>query len=246
MSGHSKLHSIKHKKAATDAKRGKIFTKHAKLIEMAARRGTDPEMNSSLRLAIDNAKADNTPNENIQRAIKKGSGEDKNAAQIEEITYEAFGPSGTAMLIECLTNNKNRTHPLIKTIVNKKGGNIGSSGTVNWMFMKKGVIFVKKTKNDEDLEMAAIEANAEDLEMLDNIMIVYTKMEDFMNVKKSLEDQGLEIENATIKYIAKESIKITSKEDAEKITNLIEALEEDDDVSEIYTNADIDENLLAE
>lgn len=244
MSGHSKWHSIRHKKGAIDAKRGKIFTRHGKLITISAKSGGDPDMNPALRLAIDNAKADNMPNENIIRAIKKGTGEDKDAAVIEEVTYEAFGPGGTALMIECLTDNKNRTHPNIKTILNKKGGNIGSAGSVAWMFERKGVIMIKRTKTQEELEMAAIEAGAEDLEHDDDFMTVYTKLEDFMAVKNSLEEQGLSVDNASLKYIPNETINITSKEDADKILTLIDALDEDEDVSEIHGNFDIPEELM--
>ncbi len=244
MSGHSKWATIKHKKAATDAKKGKFFSKHSKLITIAAKGGGDPIMNASLRLAIDNAKKDNMPNGNIEKAIKKGTGEDKESSVIEEVVYEGFGPAGTALMIECLTDNKNRTLTNIKIILNKKGGNMGSAGTVAWMFERKGVIAIKKQKNNDELELIAIEAEADDIEINEDHATIYTKMDEFMQVKSNLENTGLEIEKASLQYIAKEDIKISSKDDSEKIINLIEALEDDEDVSEVFSNFDIDESLL--
>ncbi|KKP37452.1 MAG: hypothetical protein UR28_C0030G0009 [Candidatus Peregrinibacteria bacterium GW2011_GWF2_33_10] len=243
MSGHSKWAQIKHKKGIADAKKGKVFSQHAKLIAMAARHGSDPDMNASLRLAIDNAKKDNLPNDNIQRAIKKGSGEDKSVI-IEEVTYEAYGPGGVALMIECLTDNKNRTHSNIHTLLDKKGGNLASGGSVAWMFEKKGVIEGGKTKSDDELEMMAIEAGADDIKIEEDFVIVYTKVENFMNVKSALEKQGFQVDKASLKQVPKDLMKIGSKETADKLINLIDALDDDDDVSEVYGNFEIPDELL--
>jgi YebC/PmpR family DNA-binding regulatory protein len=236
MSGHSKWAGIKHKKAIVDAKKGKVFSQYSKLISIAAKSGGEPEMNPTLRLAIENARKVNMPNDNIIRAIKKGTGEDKEGITIEEITYEAIGAAASAFLIECLTDNRNRTYSNIRMILNKKGANQVPSGSVSWMFEKKGVIVVKKNKSDDELEMAAIDANADDVEMEDDVMIVYTKVENFIDVKTALEKQGLTIEDASLKQIAKNTVKIENKEDINKIVSLIEAVEEDEDVSNVYVN----------
>lgn len=243
MSGHSKWHSIKHKKAATDAKKGKIFTKHAKLIAIAARNGADPTLNASLQLAIDNAKADNTPNDNITRAIKKGSGEEKGAAQIEEITYEAYAPGGVALMIECLTDNKNRTHSNLHTVCGKKGGNLASSGSVAWMFEKKGVIEVEKNKSTDEIELIAIDSGADDIDMEEETVTIYTKVEDFIAVKNNLIKNGLKVASSSLKQVPKETNTIDDSETAQKIINLIEAIEEDDDVSEVYSNFELGEGV---
>jgi YebC/PmpR family DNA-binding regulatory protein len=172
MSGHSKWHSIRHKKGAADAARGKIFTRHAKLITIAARDGGDPEMNPSLRLAIDNAKKENMPNANIERAIKKGTGEDKDGTQFFEITYEGYAPGGIAVLVSTFTDNKNRTVSSIRSIFSKNGGNLGESGSVSFMFHKKGIILVSNPS--DEIEMAAIEAGAEDVVISEKMLEVST------------------------------------------------------------------------
>jgi YebC/PmpR family DNA-binding regulatory protein len=245
MSGHSKWHSIKHKKGAADAQRGKIFTRHANLITIAARGGGDPEMNPTLRLAIDNAKADNVPNTNIERAIKRGTGEDKSAAQIEEVTYEGYGPAGTAVIVECLTDNKNRTYTNIRTIFNKRGGNLGNSGSVAWMFDRKGVITVKTEGLDsEKTELTAIDAGAEDIEKEDGIMEIYCSPGDLSTLKEKLKEAGMEPENAEIRLIPNQTVKVEDESAAKKILDFMEALDEDMDVNNVAGNFDISDEVM--
>lgn len=247
MSGHSKWHSIKHKKAANDATRGKIFTKHAKLITVAVREGGgigDPDKNPSLRLAIDNAKKDNTPNTNIERAIRKGTGEDKDDTQLYEVTYEAIGPGGTALMITTLTDNKNRTFPNIRTAVEKKGGTMGAAGSAAWMFEKKGVISAKGLIGDE-AEMAIIESGADNYEdNNDGTFGIYTDMKNLHEVCASLRSSGFEIEKAEISFVAKDDKKIEDLETARKIINLMDTLDEDEDVTDISGNFDISNEIM--
>lgn len=245
MSGHSKWHSIKHKKGAADAKRGKIFTKHAMLIAIAARRGSDPEMNPALRTAIINAKADNVPNSNIEKAIKKGSGEDKDAAVLEEIMYEGYGPEGTALLIEVITDNRNRALTNIKTTMTKNGGNLGEAGSVAWMFQKKGLIFTKiGNKDPEQAQLEVIDAGVEDLTIEDDHFEIVTDPAQLMQVRTNLEKAGFEIEKAVISYLPKDTVKIDDLEKVKKVLKLMDALDEGEDVSEIYSNFDIPEEIM--
>ncbi|MDD4351435.1 MAG: YebC/PmpR family DNA-binding transcriptional regulator [Candidatus Gracilibacteria bacterium] len=237
MSGHSKWHSIKYKKAAVDAKRGNIFTKHAKLIAVAARGGGDPNDNASLRLAIDNAKADNMPNNNIERAIKKGTGEDKEGSQIEELFYEGYGPEGVAIYVHALTDNKNRTAAEVRHIFSKNGGNMGGAGCVAFLFEHKGVLYFENIADrKEALEIAAIEAGAEDLEGDEESMELITSFADFNKVRKELTQAGFQPQEASTEFRAKDKITIDNQETVDKIMKLIEILEEDDDVNEVYTN----------
>lgn len=247
MSGHSKWHSIKHKKGAADAKRGKIFTRHAKLITIAAQQGGgDPEMNPSLRLAIDKAKAENMPNDNIARAIKRGTGELKDGAVITEVSYEGYGPNGIAILITCLTDNKNRTVSNLRSILSKNGGSMGESGCVGWMFHKKGVLTIDlKGKNQEEIELIAIDAGAEDVSIEDGVLEVTTKPDDFDKVKKQLETNGIQFLNAEQALIPENYITIENEEEATKIVKLIELLEEDEDTDEVFSNFDISAEILA-
>ena len=242
MSGHSKWHSIKHKKGAADAARGKIFTRHAKLITIAARDGGDSDMNPSLRLAIDNAKKENMPNANIDRAIKKGSGEDKDATQFFEITYEGYAPGGIAVLVSTLTDNKNRTVSSIRSIFSKNGGNLGESGSVAFMFQKKGIIVISNPS--ENLEMVAIENGAEDVIIEDKHLEVTTDWTDIFSVKKALEDAGSEIESAEITLIPENTIQISDEQSAQKIVRLLNLLEDDEDVSGVASNVDIPAEIL--
>lgn len=245
MSGHSKWHSIKHKKGANDKKRGKIFTKHAKLITIAAKNGGDPDLNPALRTAIDNAKAENVPNENINRAIVKGSGEGKDAVQMHEVMYEAYGPSGTAFMIEAITDNKNRTVSNVKTILNKKGGNWAEPGSVSYMFENKGLITVKIKGDAEEMQLELIEFGAEEFDEIDETeMMVYCDAKDFIEVKNKISEAGFEISEAKQSFVAGNTVEIEDQETAQKILNLIEALEDDDDVSEIYSNFNISEDIL--
>ncbi|MFC1748421.1 YebC/PmpR family DNA-binding transcriptional regulator [Pseudomonadota bacterium] len=246
MSGHSKWNSIKHKKAATDAKRGKIFTKHAKLVQVAARGGSDPDMNPGLRSAIDNARAENMPMDNIEKAIKKGSGEDKDGAQIEEVMYEGYGPNGIALYIQALTDNRNRTVANIKHIASKKGGSIGEPGSVAYMFNKKGVINIPigGDATADDIELAAIDAGAEDIESGDEMVQVYTAPSDLMAVKKQIEASGIKVETAEFTFLPQTEVAISEEESARKVLNLMEALEDDEDVTNVYSNFNIDDSLM--
>lgn len=246
MSGHSKWHSIKHKKGAADAKRGKIFTRHANLITIAARSGGDPEMNPSLRLAIDNAKKDNVPSANIDKAIKRGTGEDKDAAQIEEVTYEGYGPGGVAVIVECLTENTNRTYTNMRTIFNKKGGNLGKTGVVTWMFDRKGVITLNtKECNPDEAELAAIDAGAEDIEREDDLMEIYTSPTDLSSVADKLKAVGYEAEKAEVQLVPNQTVKVEDESTAKRILNFMETLDDDPDVSDVSSNFDISDELMA-
>jgi YebC/PmpR family DNA-binding regulatory protein len=245
MSGHSKWSSIKHKKGATDAARGKVFTKHAKLIEIAAREGGsgDLMMNASLKAAVDNAKAANVPNANIDRSIKKGTGELKGDITVG-VTYEAYAPGGTALIIECLTDNKNRTLPNVRTIIEKRGGKMAESGSVKFLFTQKGIVSAKGTLNDE-LELALMDANAEDIESNDGVVTITTDISSWTAARDILKVEGFEIQEADMKYVPIQSINIDNVEGAQKLMDLIEAIEEDEDVSDVHTNADITDEVAA-
>jgi len=238
MSGHSKWSTIKRKKAAQDAKRGKIFTKLIKEITIATRQGgSDPSANPRLRLAIDNAKSANMPMDNIKRAIKKASGEG-GSDNFMEITYEGYGPGGIAILIESVTDNKNRTVAEVRHLLNKHGGSLGESGSVAWMFDRKGVITIsKQDKTEDEVLEIVLDAGAEDLHTEDEFFEVTTAVEDFETVRKAVQEANLEIENASLQWIAKNSVSV-SGETAEKAMKLIDALEDNDDVQNVYTNAD--------
>jgi len=246
MSGHSKWHSIKHKKAAIDAKRGKIFTKLIKEIMVAARMGGgDPSANARLRTAIEIAKSNNMPNTNIMRAVKKGAGELDGAAY-EESTYEGYGPGGAAVMVEVLTDNKNRTTADVRHAFSRFGGNLGEGGCVSWMFDKKGLIQIDKTKIDEEkLFDIALEAGAEDINSEDDYYEVVCEPNLFSDVKKALEDSGVEIENAEVSMIPQNTVKLEGKE-AKSLLKLIEVLEDNDDVQNVYSNFDIPDEVMQE
>lgn len=242
MSGHSKWHNIRVKKGAADAKRGKIYTRHAKLVEIAARAGGgDPSMNAGLRTAVENAKADNVPNANIERAIKKGTGELK-GEQMAEVMYAAYGPGNTAFLIECLTDNRNRTLSNVKMLVSKNGGNFAETSSVQWMFERGGLVVARKIEGSEpwsdELELALIDAGAQDIEQDDETITVRSD-DAWSQIRDLLKEKGYEIEDSGMKFIATQKTEVTDEQTAEKIAKLMEAIEEDDDVSEVFTNADI-------
>ncbi|NCQ18304.1 MAG: YebC/PmpR family DNA-binding transcriptional regulator [Ignavibacteria bacterium CG_4_8_14_3_um_filter_37_9] len=241
MSGHSKWATIKRKKGATDAKRGKIFTKLIKEITIAARQGGgDPNGNPRLRLAIDNAKAANMPADNIERAIKKATGE-LEGVSFTELMYEGYGPGGIAILVEVATDNKNRTVAEVRHIFSKIGGSMGESGSVAWMFERKGIISVKRNNKTEDEVMEIVlEAGADDMETETDYFEVTTTLESFEPVRKTLLEKSLEIENAALEWIAKNTLAVAG-EDAEKVVKLIETLEDNDDVQNVFSNADIQE-----
>ncbi len=239
MSGHSKWATIKRKKAVLDAKKGKIFTKLIKEITIAAREGGgDPAGNPRLRLAIDNAKAQNMPQDNIDRAIKKATGE-LEGVTYHELTYEGYGPAGVALLVEVATDNKNRTVAEVRHFFSKNGGTMGETGSVAWMFDRKGVITLPaEGKKEDDVMEVILEAGADDLSTEEDFFEVQTSVESFESVRKALADKGFKIENASLQWIAKNTIEVKG-EDAEKVMKLIEALEDLDDVQNVYSNADI-------
>lgn len=240
MAGHSKWANIKHRKAAQDAKKGKIFTKIAKELTVAAKLGQsgDPDMNPRLRLALDKAKAANMPKDNVDRAIKKGLGEG-NESNYEDVVYEGYGPGGVAILVQALTDNKNRTVAEVRSTFTKRGGSMGEAGCVAWMFDKKGVISIQKDKTDEDtLMMIAIDAGAEDVIVDDDGFEVITDPANYEAVKKAIESHNIQIEYAEITMRPKNTIEL-SGEEAEKTITLLEMLEDLDDVQEVYSNFDM-------
>ena len=244
MSGHSKWSSIKHKKGATDAKRGKAFSKLIKEITVAARLGGgDPASNPRLRTSIQAAKAENMPKDNIERAIKKGTGE-LEGVSFEEVNYEGYGPGGVAMLIDCLTDNKNRTVADIKHIFDRHGGSLGEPGCVAWMFEKKGLIISEKEKVDEEkvLELA-LDAGAEDVREDETGIEVITEPADFEVVKKAFDEAEVTYTLAEISMIPQNTINLEGKK-AEQMLNLMEAFEDNDDISHVYANFDIPDEVM--
>jgi YebC/PmpR family DNA-binding regulatory protein len=244
MSGHSKWHSIKHKKAKVDAQRGKIFTRLIKELTVAARMGGgDPESNARLRTAMATAKAANMPADNIERAIKKGTGE-LPGVTYEEITYEGYGPAGVAIMIDTMTDNKNRTVAEIRHMMGKHGGNLGANGCVAWMFNTKGIITVEAEGVDEDeLMEIALEAGAEDFSNEDGTFQITTELATFEDVRSDLEAKGIEMASAEISKIPENTVAVSEK-DAPKVLKLMDALENQDDVQNIYANFDISEDIL--
>ena len=246
MSGHSKWSTIKRKKGAADAKRGALFGKLSKAITVAAREGGgDAEMNPALGLAVQKAKAGNMPNDNIQRAIDKGTGAGSDADTYERITYEGYAPGGVAVLVDVLTDNRNRAASDVRYIFSKNGGKLGTSGSVAYLFERKGVILVPKDSADEDeLMEAALEAGAEDVEEQENDYRIVTAPEDFMTVRDALDNAGIPHENAEITMEAQNSIDLDAGT-ARQTLRLIDALEENDDVQEVYANFDISDEVMA-
>ncbi|BCO09704.1 putative transcriptional regulatory protein [Desulfolithobacter dissulfuricans] len=245
MSGHSKWSTIKRKKGANDAKRGKIFTKLIKEITIAARMGGgDPEGNPRLRSAITAAKAQNMPKDNIERAIKKGTG-DMEGVAYEEILYEGYGPGGVAVLVETMTDNKNRTVADVRHFFAKSGGNLGESGCVGWMFDKKGTILVDREGVDEDELMdLAIEAGAEDVIEEETSFQILTEPEDFSEVVDALEKSGITIVEASISMVPKNTVEVTEEKKARSLLKLLENLEDHDDVQKVHANFDIPDELM--
>lgn len=244
MSGHSKWSTIKRKKGAADAKRGKMFTKLIKEITISAREGGgDPSANPRLRLAVDNAKAANMPADNIDRAIKKATGE-LPGVTYHEFTYEGYGPGGVAVIVEVATDNKNRTVADVRHHFTKYSGSMGENGSVAWMFDRKGIITMPiQDKTEDDIMNIVLEAGAEDLQSEDEFFEVQTSLESFEPVRKALVSAKLEIENASLQWIAKNTVSVGGDE-ADKVMKLIEALEESDDVQNVYSNADFDEEMI--
>lgn len=244
MSGHSKWSTIKRKKGAADAKRGKIFTKLIKEITIAAREGGgDLAANPRLRLAVDNAKAANMPADNIERAIKKATGELEGVTYLE-LTYEGYASGGIAIIIEVATDNKNRTVADVRHIFSKHGGIMGETGSVAWMFDRKGIISLPSLDKTEDEIMdIALEAGAEDFQTEEGYFEIQTDLESFETVRNALVAADLKIENASLQWIAKNTVSVSGDE-AEKVIKLIEAMEDNDDVQNVYSNADFDKELI--
>ena len=245
MSGHSKWSTIKHKKGALDAKRGKLFTKLSKEIIVAAREGSDPEMNFRLRLAIQNAKVANMPSDNIERSIKKGSGEDTGGAIFEEITYEGYGPGGTAFILQALADNKNRTAAEVRSCFSKNGGNLAESGAVSWNFETKGVIDINTKKEYiDEISMNGIDAGAIDVEVDDLNITFYTTYQNFENVKKFLESEDtVKIDNSEIELVPNTFAEV-DKSMALKTMKLLEKLEDLDDIQKVFSNLNITNELI--
>ncbi len=244
MSGHSKWHSIKHKKASADAKRGKLFTRLIKEISVAARLGGgDVEANPRLRGAVQTAKGANMPQDNIKRAIMKGTGE--LPGQIyESFSYEGYGPGGVAVLIEVLTDNKNRTVAELRRIFSKQGGNLAETGSVQWMFERKGSIAINQEEiSEEQLLEIVLEAGAEDLESQEDIFNVYTSIEDLEAVKLALQSAGVKVEAAEQTMITQTDVRLRNKQ-AEQMLRLMDALEDQEDVGNVYANFDIDDTQM--
>jgi YebC/PmpR family DNA-binding regulatory protein len=236
MSGHSKWSTIKRQKGAKDAARGAVFTKLGNMIAIAARGGADPEMNFSLRLAIDRAKAANMPNANIQRSIDRGSGK-LGGEQIQEVMYEGYGPGGVAILVECATDNVNRTYPEVRLAFSKHGGNIAEKGAVAFQFDRKGVIRVKGT--GEDLLLQILDAGAEDAIEEEGETIVYTDPKELAKVRDNLQNSGIELVEAELTFVPNNTVQINDEVTQGKVMRLMEALEGLDDITNTHTNFDI-------
>lgn len=241
MSGHSKWSTIKRQKGAKDAARGAIFTKLGNAIAIAARGGTDPDTNFSLRLAIDKAKAANMPSANIQRSIDRIK--DKDAAQLQEVMYEGYGSGGVAILVECATDNTNRTYPDVKLAFSKHGGSIAEKGAVAFQFDRKGMIRVAAT--GDDVLMQALEAGAEDVQEEAGESIVYTDPKELAKVRNALQSAGLPVTEAELTYVPNTTIEVTDAATAGKIMRLMDALDDIDDVTNTHVNFDIPEDLLS-
>ncbi|MBQ9404940.1 MAG: YebC/PmpR family DNA-binding transcriptional regulator [Synergistaceae bacterium] len=247
MSGHSKWANIKHRKAAQDAKRGNLFQKLVRAIIIAAKDGGgDPAMNMRLKTAIERAKAVSVPNDNITRAIKRGTGE-LGDISYDELTYEVIGPAGVAVLVNVMTDNRNRTTPEIRALLSRNGGQMGSEGSVAWMFDRKGVIEVKGKDLDEDeLMTLGLDSGMSDMEAGDEGFTLYCEPSDLDTLQKALEDNKYVIENAEVSMIAKTPVEVSDPEAARKVLRLVDALEEHDDVQNVYSNFDIPDEVASQ
>lgn len=246
MSGHSHWSTIKHKKGAADKKRGKAYSKIARLIISTARiGGGDPNMNANLRLAIDKARSVNMPKDNIERAIKKGTGELEGASDYFELVYEGYAPGGVAIICDIMTDNRNRTAAEIKKLFEIRGGNMGNSGCVAWMFKKRGLLTVEAaTISEDELMDVALDAGADDLEKMDDVYEVYTSVEAFTDVKKAFDEKGIVTQVAEITMLPDNQVKVEDASVAKKVLALMEDLEDHEDVQNVYANFDIPESIL--
>lgn len=253
MSGHSKWSTIKRKKGANDAARGKVFTRLAREIQVAARSGADPTVNVTLRLAVDRARAENMPKDNIDRAIRRGAGLDKDAAEIEEISYEGYGPNGIAIIVQCLTDNRNRTISDVRRAFTRAGGSLGEPGSVAWQFTESGYLLFSLVDEGgagrgidaEELFMAALEAGAADVVTGDDAVEVYTERNDFAQVTQTMAEAGLAPDESTL-LLRPNSTLTLETEQAASVLNLIDALEELDDVSNVYHNLELTDEMVAQ
>lgn len=247
MAGHSKWANIKHKKARADASKGKLFTKLTKEIMVAVKEGgSDIESNFRLKLAVDKAKQNNMPNENINRAIQKGAGE-IGGESLQEATYEGYGPGKVALLLEVLTDNRNRTASDIRNIFSKHGGNLGDAGCVSWMFERKGRLVIEKTDqapSEEDLLIIAMEAGAQDLKDEAENYVLFTEPEDFEEVKEKIQEEGIDLASAEVTMVPNMNVYLEDEEDVERLFKLLEALEDHDDVQNLYANFEVPEKMI--
>ncbi len=243
MSGHSKWSTIKRKKGTLDAKKGKVFSRLVKEITIAVKEGgPDPEANPRLRLALQNARGANMPKDNIERAIKKA---DNDGADLQEVTFEGYASHGVAVFIECLTDNNQRAVSMIRSVFSRKSGNLGTNGSLSFIFDRKGVITVKRgTLDPEEFQLEIIDAGVEEFEVENDVFIITTAMEDFGNVQKKLDEMGVEVENAELQRIPN-STKTLAAEDANKVLKMIEEFEDIDDVQNVYHNLELTEEVMA-
>ncbi len=246
MSGHSKWSSIKHKKGAADAKRGQLFSKLSRAIMVAAREGgPDPAANLALQNAVEKARSYSMPKDNIERAIAKGSGAEADGAAFETVVYEGYGPDGVAVLVEALTDNRNRTASDVRHLFSKNGGNLGTTGAVAWLFERRGVVVVDAETTDEDeLVLAAADGGADDVERDGSVFQVSTPPEALAAVRTSIEAAGIAISSAELSMLPKTTVEVAEEASAKKLMRLIDALEENDDVQDVWSNFDIPERIL--
>lgn len=247
MSGHSKWSTIKHQKGAADAKRGVLFTKLSREIALAVREGggVDPDMNFKLRLALDRAKSNNMPQDSISRAVKRGSGEGSDGESLEQVTYEGYGPGGGAILLQAVTTNRNRTAAEVRSAFNRGGGNLGESGCVAWNFELRGVVTVdiEDEERAEELGLLAIDAGAEDIQIDEGVLEIYSPMESLQDVQKSVAAENVTVRSAELSMVPKTTIELADKE-AEQTLRLLDTLEDLDDIQKAFTNADFPPEVL--
>jgi YebC/PmpR family DNA-binding regulatory protein len=247
VSGHSKWSSIKHKKGAADAKRGKLFSKLSRAIIVAAREGgPDPGGNLALQNAIEKARSYSMPKDNIERAIARGSGQDSDASAFETIVYEGYAPGGVAVIVEALTDNRNRTASDVRHVFAKHDGNLGETGSVGWLFERRGIVLVDGSADEDELTLAAAEGGADDVQRDGSTWEVTSAPENLSAVRQAIESAGFKVENAELTMVPKTTIEVEAEAQAKKILRLIDALEENDDVQEVYANFDIPERVLEE
>ncbi len=244
MSGHSKWATIKHKKGAADTKRGKIFNKLARQVEVAAKGGSDPDMNAPLRTAVQKAKSASMPNDAIERAIKRGSGEGSDGVVFETIMYEGYAPGGVALLIDVLTDNRNRISADVRQVFSKLGGSMAEPGAVGWQFGRRGVIITEDGVTEDDVMMAALEAGADDIVAEGDAWRIMTDASDVYNVKEQIEGAGIATISADSPMVAENLVPVTELKDAKAILRIMEALEDNDDVQDVFSNFDISDDLM--